>query len=212
MGTRSGIADFLSSRIEAGVFPGASYLVADDRRILEAGAIGHAVLTPKRIPAERGTIFDLASLTKPLCTAILAVQLEAEGRLRLDDPLARHLPSWRGAPDREGVTLLDLLTHRSGLPAWSPLYVHATGREDRVAWIRGLPLAYAPSREVLYSDLGYILLGFAIERAAEAPLDRSASSRPPASGAGLPPPRRGMKGNGPSPGRRGRATMVGARM
>jgi serine-type D-Ala-D-Ala carboxypeptidase len=172
LGRRSGIADFLSSRIEAGVFPGASYLVAENRRVLEAGAVGRAVLVPTRIPTHRGTIFDLASLTKPLCTAILALQLEAEGRLRLDDPLARHLPSWRGNAGRERVTLLDLLTHRSGLPAWSPLYAHARGRNDRVAWMRGLPLAHPAGREVLYSDLGYILAGFAIERAARAPLDR----------------------------------------
>jgi CubicO group peptidase (beta-lactamase class C family) len=113
----SPIHDFLTQRIARGDFPGASYLVADGDRIVEEGALGDAVVAPERIAVTPATLYDLASLTKPLATAILAVRFEVAGRLRLDDRLARHLPGWGGADARAEVTLLDLLTHRSGLPA-----------------------------------------------------------------------------------------------
>ncbi len=173
------IADFLRSRIDAGDFPGASYIVGEGSRVLAEGAHGHAVVAPRRVPARTGTLYDLASLTKPLATSVLLVRLLAEGRLRLEDPLRRHLSPWRG-PDSDGrddLTLLDLLTHRSGLPAWKPLYVLATGREDRIAWLRRVPLAAGPGREVVYSDLGYILLGFALEEVTGEPLHRCFARR-----------------------------------
>ncbi|HKN47186.1 MAG TPA: serine hydrolase [Candidatus Polarisedimenticolia bacterium] len=173
MGVAPRIEEFLAARVAAGDFPGASYLVAEGDRILAEGAVGHAVLEPERIAATPSTIYDLASLTKPLATAVSLAQCQSEGRLRLDDPLARHLPAWSGAPeDRLGITLLDLLTHRSGLPAWKPLYLYASDRRSRIDWLARAPLACPPGKEVVYSDLGYMLLGFALEAVAGSPLDR----------------------------------------
>ncbi len=163
MGDRSDLEGFLDARIAAGDFPGASYLVSDGGRVVAEGALGKAVMVPEKIAATPATLYDLASLTKPLATALLAVQLQAEGRLSLDAPLARSLPAWRDAPGREGISLLDLLTHRSGLPAWAPLYVHARDKDERIAWIAHVPLAHPPGTQVVYSDLGYMLAGFALE-------------------------------------------------
>ena len=166
------IERFLADQINQGRFPGAAYLVATTDRIVAAGVVGRAVVAPESIPVGRQTLYDLASLTKPLATATLVLSLRRAGVWRLDDPLSRHLPGWRGVDARSGVTLLDLLTHRSGLPAWRPLYLHADGRDDRIEWLRTVPLAYAPQSDVAYSCLGYILLGFAVEERGGAPLDR----------------------------------------
>jgi CubicO group peptidase (beta-lactamase class C family) len=146
--------------------------VAIGERIVVEGAVGHAVVTPEVIPSGPDTLYDLASLTKPLVTALLALLLRREGRLRLDDRLSRHLPGWRSSDARAGITLLDLLVHRSGLPAWRPLYLHASDRQGRIAWLDRVPLDRRPGDEVAYSCPGYILLGMALEEAGGAPLDR----------------------------------------
>lgn len=168
----SSIQEFLADRIAAGLFPGASYLVAEGGRILAEGAVGRAVVAPRQIAARRETLYDLASLSKPLATGLLAVLLQRDGALSLDDPVARHLPSWHASDARDRVTLLDLLVHRSGLPDWSPLYLHARDRAGRIDWLRRVPLAYPPSSDVTYSCLGYILAGFALEAAGGADLER----------------------------------------
>src|SRR2546422_2263576 len=134
------LAEYLERHIEAGDFPGASYLVAQEGRVLAEGALGFAVLRPERITATTGTIYDLASLTKPLAGALLAALLESEGLLSFDDTLASHLPEWSRHDEAARITLLDLLTHRSGLPAWSPLYIHASDRTSCAEWLSRQPL------------------------------------------------------------------------
>ena len=87
------------------------------------------------------------------------------GVLALDDPIGRHLPRWRGA-DREAVTIRDLLAHASGLPAHRPFHLSLRGRDAFEDAIAGTPLEYAPRARSLYSDLGFMLLGFILENAA----------------------------------------------
>ncbi|MFQ5878178.1 MAG: serine hydrolase domain-containing protein [Acidobacteriota bacterium] len=168
------IADLLEAHVSLGDFPGASYLVAEGSRVLAEGAVGHAVLVPRAIRASPRTLYDLASLTKPLATALLAARLRSEGRLRFDDAVASHLPGWgaRGFEDRAEITLLDLLTHRSGLPAWKPLYLHASDGPGYLARLNEIPLVRPPRHGVEYSDLGYIVLGFVLQEVAGGPLDR----------------------------------------
>jgi len=166
------LEDYLRAHVAAGDFPGASYLVAGDGGILAEGALGSAVLRPERIAAATSTLYDLASLTKPIAGSCLAALLSSEGRLSCDDPLSRHLREWSPPGDAARVTLLDLLTHRSGLPAWRPVYIHASGRDEYLEWLKRLPLDRPPGERVVYSDPGYILLGFALERAGGAPLHR----------------------------------------
>jgi CubicO group peptidase (beta-lactamase class C family) len=163
---------FLKDRVEAGDFPGAVWLVAEEGRVLGEGAVGDAAVEPRRRPASTGTLYDLASLTKPLATALLAVRLHAAGRWDLEDRLEAYLPDWRPEDARVGVTLLDLLTHRSGLPGWDPLYLHAADVRGRVLRIAGMPGARPPLLQTEYSCLNYILLGFAMERSSGAPLDQ----------------------------------------
>lgn len=113
-------------------------------------------------PAGEETIFDLASLTKVMATASLAMRAVDDKRLALGDPIARWLPLWRG-PERDQVTVGDLLAHAAGLAAYSPLYGHHAGRAEFETAICGLPLEYAPRTRAVYSDLGFVLLGFILE-------------------------------------------------
>ena len=177
MSGSSRLAEYLQRHIEDGDFPGASYLVAEDDRILAERALGFAVLRPERIAATTDTIYDLASLTKPLAGALLAALFESEGLLSFDDPLSRHLPEWSRHGEAARITLLDLLTHRSGLPAWYPLYMHASDRPSCAEWLSRQPLERPPGTRVVYSDPGYILLGLALERATGMPLDRLFAGR-----------------------------------
>ncbi len=124
-------------------------------------------------PAALDTIFDLASLTKVLSTASLAMQAIEAGRLDLQDPVARWIPEWRGK-DRDYVTVRALLTHSSGLTAWLPFYRDYSGRRDFQHAICALPLEYEPDTHSLYSDLGFILLGFILEDVGRAPLQAQA--------------------------------------
>ena len=155
--------------------PAASWWVGDGRGAIAAGALGHAALQPERIPLARGTPFDLASLTKPLATALLATMLDREGTLSLETPLGAIFSELRASRWGE-PTLRDAAAHRAGLPAWRALYGESTTREQ---YVRAIAASERRGElgATLYSDLGYILLGFAVENAAGAPLDRLFAER-----------------------------------
>lgn len=154
----------LAERIAAGDFPSAVYLVSEKDRSVFADALGHAVVDPYRITASLDTIYDLASLTKPLATGMLCAQRIENGELTLDSAVAHYLPEFERT-DRQMITVRQLLTHTSGLPAWRPLYILASGERERVLGvIANEALEYKPGSRVLYSDLGFIVLGFLLER------------------------------------------------
>jgi CubicO group peptidase (beta-lactamase class C family) len=158
------ISAFLAERISAGDFPSAVYLVAEHGDIAFAEALGNAVLEPNRIPATVETIYDLASLTKPLVTAQLCARRFEAGELLPDASVSHYLPEF-DRPDKKAITIRELLTHTSGLPAWRPLYILAEGEVDRVLGaIANLDLEYQPGTRVIYSDLGFITLGLLLER------------------------------------------------
>jgi len=174
--TSDNISSFLQSEIALGSLPGGQYLVGEDLRIIAEDALGLAVVEPERTPTTLDTIYDLASLTKPLVTALLVVRLAERGELDLNGPLARYLNEFNDADMRE-ITLTQLLTHTSGLPNWRPLYLEAEDRAGVPAAISRVLLEPQPPHawtEVIYSDLNYILLGFVLERVSGDRLDRLA--------------------------------------
>lgn len=164
----------LAERIEAGDFPSAVYLVAERGRVRFAGALGDAVREPARHAATLETIFDLASLTKPLVTGMLLALLVERGAVGLDSPVAEYLP-WFGAGDKRAVTVRQLLTHTSGLPAWQPLNLLTGGERERVLEvIAAQPLERPPGERVVYSDLGFITLGLLAQAVTGVRLDELA--------------------------------------
>ena len=122
-------------------------------------ACGRLTYDGDAAPAVLDTVFDLASLTKVLATTTLLMRLVDGGALGLDDPIGHWLRDWRGA-DRSRVTIADLLEHAGGLTAHLPFYRDHRGRDEFQHAICTLPLEYAPRRESVYSDLGFILLAF----------------------------------------------------
>lgn len=137
---------FLQREIDVGSFPSAVYAVGSSRGIAYENALGQAVAVPVRVGATLKTIYDCASLTKPLITTTLVMQAVAEGKLDLESSY-------------EGIPLRQLLTHTSGLKAWLPLYASADYREA----IRKDGRECEPGTRVIYSDLNFVLLYFLLQ-------------------------------------------------
>jgi CubicO group peptidase (beta-lactamase class C family) len=158
------ITSFLAERMAAGDFPSAVYVVAERSRERFADALGNSVVEPKKIPATLDTIYDLASLTKPLITGMLSARRVEAGEFTLDSSVSHYLPEFEQT-DKQAITVGHLLTHTSGLPAWRPLYALAAGEPERaISAIANLELQYKPGTRVVYSDLGFIVLGLLLER------------------------------------------------
>ena len=170
------IAEKMREGVEQGVFPGGVLLVSHGGRTVHYAAYGYACLQPEPEPATVDTIYDLASLTKPVVTATAAAFLVSDGKLGLDDPLERYVPELT-QDDLRRATIRHLLNHTSGLPAWRPFYerIAPDGRRlrdqplaaRRAAVFEAIhrePLLEPVGRRCVYSDLGFVLLGEILER------------------------------------------------
>ncbi len=165
------ISNFLKERIAARDFPSAVYLVAEEGAIIFSDALGFAVIQPKQIEANIGTIYDLASLTKVLVTGLLTAILIEKGEIGFDDKAVKFLKAFNGGPYSE-VTIKKLLTHTSGLPAWLPFYLLSkSGDLERV--IAGSS-PDADQEAVTYSDLNFLSLQLIIEKVIGEKLDIAA--------------------------------------
>ena len=157
------------------VFPAAVAEVGDGTRVLWREAFGRLTYDdsgPDAAPATSAdTIFDLASLTKVMATTPMAIQLVERGALALDDCVRDRLPGWT-SPDRREVTVRDLLSHSSGLPGHQPLFQDQTGRVRFERAICAASLEFVPRTASVYSDLGFMLLGFILEDAGGVRLDQ----------------------------------------
>jgi serine-type D-Ala-D-Ala carboxypeptidase len=150
------------------LFPGIEILVARGDDVLLHRSWG-TLDGDGAHPLECGTIFDLASLTKPVATAAVLMTLVDQGALRLDDPVRRHIPDF-GGDGKDRITLRHLASHTAGLPATEMLLENFTSRDAALAHLLALPLAHAPATQMVYSCLGYLILGEVIERVTGAPL------------------------------------------
>ncbi len=150
------------------VFPGAALAVTMEDRLLAWRAFGRLTYEAASPPVQRETVWDLASLTKPIATVSMAMLLHERGRLPLDAPIVDLLPEFANPADfrRKEVTARMLLEHSSGLPAHRKLYLGADGREAMLAAAARVPLEAAPCERSEYSDIGFILLGQLLERLA----------------------------------------------
>jgi CubicO group peptidase (beta-lactamase class C family) len=166
----------LRSRIDAGDFPSAVYVIAEHGRIIFSDALGDAVREPETHAASLETIYDLASLTKPLVTGLLCARLVQSGELIMDSPVAKYLIEF-DRPDKHLITVRQLLTHTSGLPAWRPLYLLTKNQRDgTIGAIANEALTHTPGERVVYSDLGFIVLGLLLQRLTGKKVDQLAQS------------------------------------
>lgn len=156
--------------------PGAVVLVRSGRHVLFHEAYGLRQKEPQRLPMSPETLFDLASVTKCLGTALCAMRLWERGRLDLDRPIGGLLEGI-GAGGKGSITCRQLLSHSSGLPSWRPYFQEYPGvrcdvpYDEIVAKILAEPLDSDPGSKEVYSDLGFILLGRILEILADSPLD-----------------------------------------
>lgn len=162
------LEDFLAREVDAGSFPGAVALVGTGEAVVEVAAAGHAVVEPERVAASPETLYDLASLTKPLVSGALVAA--ALPRLDLSSPPGRYLSEWK-ATRFDGVTIETLLAHTSGLPAWRPLYARGEGPAAYRNSLAAIEPETRPGEHVTYSDLNFLLLGQLLETHFSAPLD-----------------------------------------
>jgi CubicO group peptidase (beta-lactamase class C family) len=137
-----------------------------------AGESAAAALTrlAEPTPMTTSTVFDLASVTKVMATTMAMMLLVDGGDIDIDEPVASYLPDFRGA-GKEGITPRHLLTHRSGLAQWLPVYYDATSPDEAYAFIRDRPLSWPVGEGRHYSDLGFMLLGRLVDRVSGVSLD-----------------------------------------
>lgn len=164
------VRSILDAAVVARAFPAAAIDVGRAGGTLWTEAFGTLRYDERSPRTSIDTIFDLASLTKVIATTSVAMQLVHEGALDLDAPIGRYLQGW-DEPARAGIRIRHLLDHSSGLPAHARLWEQARGRVACEALLRALPMEAAPGTRAVYSDVGFMLLGFIIEDVGRQPLD-----------------------------------------
>ncbi len=167
---------FLQGRIDEGIVPGVVFALGRGDGPVHVEALGHRALEPRREAMTARTIFDLASLTKPMVTAPLLAELAEFGALGLGDRVESHLPETVGTKIGS-LTLRSLLTHTSGLPPMNPLEDYRGTKARLYAAIAHEPLEQKPGTKMIYSDVGYMLAQGVIEHVSKKPLDRLARER-----------------------------------
>lgn len=163
----------LEDAIAAHAFPAASVGVAHQGKLVVLRAFGHFTYDVAAPQPSTATLFDLASVTKVLATTTMAMILYERGLLDLDTPLISIVGEFSGEdPRRDEVTMRMLLAHSSGLPVYEKLFLRAHTREQLLEAAFTTQLANDPGSHAEYSDIGFILLGVALERLADESLDR----------------------------------------
>jgi serine-type D-Ala-D-Ala carboxypeptidase len=157
-----------------GLYPGGVFAIVDRTgKVLDSGATGESQVDPA-IQAGEETIWDLASLTKPMATATSVLLLAQAGEVHLGQEVRQFLPE---AAALEGVTLRHCLTHTAGFKAWEPLFERVQGREAIIRVVANLARQSPIGSRYVYSDFGYILLGEVVGRVAGQPLEAFALER-----------------------------------
>ncbi|HWE04798.1 MAG TPA: exo-beta-N-acetylmuramidase NamZ domain-containing protein [Tepidisphaeraceae bacterium] len=163
----------IDQAIAAGKCPGAVLLVGRGDTVLYEKAYGNRALRPTTQPMTTDTIFDLASLTKPLATATSIMILSERGKLALGDPIAKYLPAF-AQNGKASITVADLLLHVGGLIPDDDLSDYANGPAIAMQKILALAPAQKPRTRFAYSDVGYIVLGELIRQIDGRSLDKFA--------------------------------------
>jgi serine-type D-Ala-D-Ala carboxypeptidase len=165
--------ELLRRAIADHVFPAASIAITHNGKLVGLKAFGRFTYETDSAQTTIATVFDLASLTKVVATTSMAMVLYERGLLDLDLPVMAVVGEFAGEdPRRDAITLRMLLAHSSGLPAYEKLFLRAKTRDELLSAAFATPLAADPGAKSVYSDIGFIILGVALERIAEEFVDR----------------------------------------
>lgn len=148
--------------IRTKAFPGAQVAVIKDGALVYRESFGNLTYEPESLPVTGFTLYDLASLTKVIVSTAAIMKLCDEGTCSLDDTVVRFLPQFRGA-SKDRVTVRDLLTHQSGLPAYRDFYRLSTSPTQALDSLLATRLVAEPGDTTIYSDLGMMLIGKIVE-------------------------------------------------
>ena len=160
--------------IQEGNIPGAVLVVGHNRQVIYRKAYGSRALEPRREPMTLNTIFDVASLTKVIVTTTAVMQLVEQGKVRLNDPVAKYLPEF-AQNGKEDITVRQLLTHFSGLEPDLDLKTPWEGKETAYRMAFAETPEDAPGSKFTYSDINFIVLGALVERISSETLDEYAN-------------------------------------
>ena len=160
----------LPKAVKSGVFPGVVAAAGCSGGLYRTGFYGSRCLEPEILPVLSDTLYDLASLTKVVATTTLFLLFQEEGKLSALDKVSRYIEGFAGG-NKESVTLLNLLTHTSGLTDHVRLDLLCRDYDDAICYLTDIPLVYNPGESVVYSCLGYILLGHILEKVGSDRLD-----------------------------------------
>jgi len=166
----------ITQAIHDGNIPGAVLLVGHNRQVIYRKAYGNRALEPRREPMTLETIFDLASLTKVVATTTAVMKLVEQGKIRLNDPVAKYLPEF-GQNGKEDITVRQLLTHYSGLGPDLDLKTIWEGKETAYRMAFGEAPEAPPGSRFSYSDVNFIVLGAVVERVSGETLDKYCERR-----------------------------------
>lgn len=161
------LRDLMRSAVDRGVFPGGVLLTARNSQILYSEAFGLARLSPKR-PMTTDTVFDLASLTKPLATAVSLMVLAGQGAIGLNQTLGTIVSEFSDT-DKGQITIRQLASHVSGLPDYRPYFnklkdlTPSQAKSGMERLLVAEPLINRPGEVCLYSDLGFMILQWVID-------------------------------------------------
>jgi len=163
----------LQNGIEQRAFPGASVAITHQGRLIASKGVGSFTYQPESPAVTPETIYDLASVTKVVATTFACMILYQRGGLHLEQAVTDVVPEFAGTdPRRREVTCRMLLSHSSGLPAYVKLFETAHTPSELLDQAFQVPLIHDPGSHAEYSDIGFIVLGMALERIAGKPLDQ----------------------------------------
>jgi uncharacterized protein YbbC (DUF1343 family) len=158
-----GIDRLAAEAIARGKLPGCVVAVGRAGGIVYQKAFGARALVPDREAMTLDTIFDLASLTKPIATATALMVLADQGKIDLDEPVERYLPEFHGH-GKDAISIRQILTHVSGLPSEIPVAAFEHGRTAVLKRIMALSPKAPPGAKSTYSDVGFLVLEEVIRR------------------------------------------------
>jgi uncharacterized protein YbbC (DUF1343 family)/CubicO group peptidase (beta-lactamase class C family) len=178
-GAGPGAADFgradalIETAIERGLAPGAVLLAGRGDEIVYRKAYGARAVEPRREAMTVDTVFDLASLSKPVGCATSIMLLAERGKLRVEDPVGKYLPAF-AANGKQDITIEQLLLHRGGLIADNAIGDSANGPDEAIRQVMNLSPVAEPGTKFIYTDVGYIVLGEVVRAVSGRPLDEFA--------------------------------------